>query len=451
MQRASHIQANIEILQHLLDAWHKNIHQPADKLLQRYFRERRYIGSKDRGAISELFYWCIRNLSSIKWWQKKAGLPHTARSLLMVACHLHPEWKLIDIFTLFSGKRYAPEIFITAEKRTLEILKDTYLDHPDMPEHIRLNIPEWTLNLFKENMGKQYLQEVQALNQQAPVDIRANTLLTSRETLQQQLVLETIETTPTPTAPNGLRLTKRAPIFTSKLFTDGHFEMQDEGSQIIAELVEAKPGMKIIDFCAGAGGKTLSIAASMNNKGRILAWDISPARINELNRRLRRAKVDNVTSRVINSEQDSHIKRHKASADRVLVDVPCSGTGTWRRNPDLKWHMSPNDITEISAQQRAILASAARLPKPGGWLIYATCSLLKQENEDIINDFMRQQNEYTLLSAEEIWQQKNESAFSENAPHTKNRDSFLWLTPYIDNTDGFFAAILQRNPIYKTV
>jgi 16S rRNA (cytosine967-C5)-methyltransferase len=208
--------------------------------------------------------------------------------------------------------------------------------------------------------------------------------------------------------------------------------------------VDAQPGQRVIDFCAGAGGKTLAIAAAMENKGRVLAWDTSEKRLSQISLRLRRAGVDNVQTHVIESENDAFIKRHKQTADRVLVDAPCSGSGTWRRNPDLKWRFTPNDLAEVVAVQKSILQSAARLVKPGGRLIYATCSIFKEENEMQVAEFLKNVNDYDkdvshfkVVCAQKIWD-KNSGA------DNGNNVSYLSVTPHQDGVDGFFAAVFER-------
>jgi 16S rRNA (cytosine967-C5)-methyltransferase len=255
----------------------------------------------------------------------------------------------------------------------------------------------------------------------------------------KQLAAEGYELYPTPVSDIGLRLTKRAPIFTSPAFKAGHFEVQDEGSQLVAALVSAKPGMKVIDFCAGTGGKTLAIAAQMENKGRILAWDSSAKRLGQIKERLRRAGVDNVQVHVLEHENDQFIKRHKDSADRVLVDAPCSGTGTWRRNPDLKWRFTPKDLEEVVAVQQRILQSAARLVRPGGQLVYATCSLLPCENQGQIEQFLKNISNFEVVPVDKIWDKARPESSGASAP-------YLSLTPHQDGVDGFFAAVLERRP-----
>jgi 16S rRNA (cytosine967-C5)-methyltransferase len=212
--------------------------------------------------------------------------------------------------------------------------------------------------------------------------------------------------------------------------------MQDEGSQLVAQLAPVKPGDKVIDFCAGAGGKTLALAAMMQNKGRILAWDTSAKRLEQMKPRLARAKADNVQRHVLASENDPFLKRHKDSADLVLIDAPCSGSGTWRRNPDLKWRMQKKDLNEILAMQKSILESASRLVKKNGHLLYITCSLLQSENDKAIATFLTQQKKFGVASVEKIW-----SNFSQP---TIRQDGGFRLTPHQDGTDGFFAYLLQR-------
>lgn len=308
-----------------------------------------------------------------------------------------------------------------------------------MPDHIRLNYPEWLDPLLRQSFGKNFEKEIQALNEQASTDLRVNTLKTNREALHKALYKEDFDTEPTKLSPIGLRLKRRAPIFTSSLFKAGHFEVQDEGSQLVALLTDAKPGMKVIDFCAGAGGKTLAIAAQMKNKGRILAWDTSEKRLAQMSQRIKRAGVDNVQTHVITSESDAFIKRHKGSADRVLVDAPCSGSGTWRRNPDLKWRFSAQDLQEVLQVQQQILQSAARLVKPGGRLIYATCSVLQEENENQILQFLKTGNNFAVVCVKKIWD-KNVAGSETD----ENSGTYLRVTPYQNGVDGFFAAVLEH-------
>jgi 16S rRNA (cytosine967-C5)-methyltransferase len=215
-------------------------------------------------------------------------------------------------------------------------------------------------------------------------------------------------------------------------------EVQDEGSQIAALLVGARPGMRVVDFCAGAGGKTLALAAGMENRGKLVACDVSASRLERAVRRLRRAGVSNVERRALSSERDKWVKRHGSGFDRVLVDAPCLGTGTWRRNPDAKWRATPANLAELVIRQQEILVSAARLVRPGGRLVYATCSLLREENEDQAEAFLAAAPEFTLVPAALIWAE----TIGGSSP---GGERYLRLTPAQHGTDGFFVATFERH------
>lgn len=428
-----------EILDSLLQSWLQDRHVPADKLIDQYFKARRYIGSKDRGAISELTYWILRHKASLEWWCDRGNLPRLSRGLLLAALVFRGDFSVTQFAALFDGGQYSPPPLTDGEWQFVHTLTKQPMIHPDMPRWVRLNYPQWLDQLLEKTFGARLEDEIAALSAQAPADLRANTLHVTREELLTQLMAEGYQVVPTPVCPTGIRMEKRDPIFTSPLFKKGYFEMQDEGSQIVSLLVDAKPGMKVIDFCAGAGGKTLAVAAQMENKGRILAWDTSAKRLAQLPLRLKRAGVFNTEWRVITSESDSYIKRHKQTADRVLVDAPCTGSGTWRRNPDLKWRFSQKDLDEMLPLQQRILESASRLVKPGGWLVYATCSLFSEENERQIEQFLKTRSNFRVVCAEKVWNKNSPSGDASAKPPT-----FLWLTPHQDGVDGFFAAVLER-------
>jgi 16S rRNA (cytosine967-C5)-methyltransferase len=437
MTPGARTQAAIELLTDILTSWQSDKRFPADKQLERYFKARRYIGSKDRGAISELIYWVLRHQSTLTWWIEQQYHICTPRLFVFATLILRKEYTIESLSGLSHDGKYAPSPLTADEIRLCMALVGKPLEHKDMPPHVRLNYPAWTHDMLKKSFGKEFEHALRAMNEQAPTDLRVNILKTTREQLMQDLKKEGFDVAPTTTSPVGLRMAKRAPIFTSQYFKQGHFEVQDEGSQMVASLVDAAPGQKVIDFCAGAGGKALAIAAQMKNKGRILAWDTSEKRLKQISPRLRRAGVDNIQTHVIASENDAFIKRHKQSADRVLVDAPCSGSGTWRRNPDLKWRFTEKDLHEVMEIQHAILMSAARLVKPGGRLIYATCSIFKCENEEQIDRLLKDVNNFRVVCAEKIW----DKSTSDNKAHEV---SYLWVTPHQDGVDGFFAAVLER-------
>jgi 16S rRNA (cytosine967-C5)-methyltransferase len=343
---------------------------------------------------------------------------------------------LPDIHNIFNGERFSASKLNSAESAFAKAIAGKDLLHHDMPEHVKYNYQEWLEAEIKSSLGKTWKEAIIALSEEAPVDLRTNTLLTTREELLAALTEEGFVVEPTPHSPVGLRMRTRAPVFTSKVFKQGWFEMQDEGSQLVSLLLDAKPGEKIIDFCAGAGGKTLAIAASMKNKGRILAWDTSAKRLSQMKERLRRAKVDNVQTHVLTSENDPFIKRHKDSANAVIIDAPCSGSGTWRRNPDLKWRFNATDLQEIIDIQKRILESASRLVKVGGRLLYITCSVLQSENERQIETFLSHNKKFGVVT---------ENILCSNLTCVKKlQGGSIRLTPHEDGTDGFFASLLQR-------
>jgi len=275
------------------------------------------------------------------------------------------------------------------------------------------------------------------LNAPAPVDLRVNLIKTDRDGARRALAAEKVHAEPTPWSPVGLRLTERAPLSGLAAFKDGLVEVQDEGSQLAALLLGAKPGMRVVDFCAGAGGKTLALAAAMKNRGKLVACDTAEWRLERSGQRLRRAGVSNVERRTLSTERDPWIKRHAKSFDRVLVDAPCLGVGSWRRNPDAKWRATPNDLAELQIRQHDILASAARLVKPGGRLAYITCSLLREENEAQAERFLEEAPDFMLVPAVRAWDE------AIGTPCPAGTD-YLRLTPAQHGTDGFFVALFER-------
>lgn len=440
MTPGARTQAAIDLLDQILTAWQSEKRIPADKMLESYFKGHRYIGSKDRGAISELVYWTLRHKAIVEWWLAYVGFDHiNGRSLALAALLLRGEYNSTSILSLTKDSQYSVPPLGDNEVKMIDKLSGKSLTHPQMPQNVKLNYPEWMQPHVEEAFGDDLEEALIALSYQAPTDLRVNTLKATREELLDALTKEGFEVIPTPTSPVGVRLMKRAPIFTSATFKKGWFEVQDEGSQMVALVTDAQPSHKVIDFCAGAGGKTLAIAAEMKNKGRVLAWDTSEKRLGQITVRLRRSGVGNVQTHVLSSESDQFIKRHKASADRVLVDAPCSGTGTWRRNPDLKWRFTPQDLSEVLAVQERILESAARLVKPGGRLIYATCSFLKSENDQQIAKFLTKRKDFRVVCAQKVW--------NKTLPDDEDESvSYLSVTPHQDGVDGFFAAVLRRLP-----
>jgi 16S rRNA (cytosine967-C5)-methyltransferase len=274
-----------------------------------------------------------------------------------------------------------------------------------------------------------------ALQQPAPLDLRVNTLLAKRDDALAALAASGIQGRATPYSPAGIRLHDKPAINLHPLFRDGSIEVQDEGSQLLAYLVAPRRGELVVDFCAGAGGKTLALGALMHSQGRVYAFDVSARRLARLKPRLKRSGLSNLHPAVIAHENDAKVKRLASRIDRVLVDAPCSGLGTLRRNPDLKWRQSPQSVEELKRKQAAILASAARLVKPQGRLVYATCSLLAEENEDIVEKFLADHADYRCLDCAEILRSQRIDL---------DTGRYLTLRPDVHGTDAFFAVVMTR-------
>ena len=411
---------------------------PADRVAAAYFRERRYVGSKDRAAVQGIVYDVLRRRRQLDWWLARADIARPDSRARVLACLAAiTRWRPQDIADAFSGGRYSPDPLTRREETVLKRLAGRELDHADQPVDVRGNLPDWLAPAMIAAFGEGLDKELAALLEPATVDLRVNALKATREEARARLKSEDIDAEPTPISPLGLRLTARRPLGEAGSFRDGFVEVQDEGSQIVSALVGAKPGMRVVDFCAGAGGKSLAIAAGMNNKGHVVACDVSKLRLEASAKRLRRAGAHNVERRLLADERDKWIKRHKRHYDRVLVDAPCTGSGAWRRNPDGRWSLEQKDLDELKSKQARILASAARLVKPGGWLVYATCSLLKEENEDQIAAFLAANPDFSLVPIDRVWGDTIGGECPCPPP-------YLSLTPARNGTDGFFAAVLER-------
>jgi len=297
-------------------------------------------------------------------------------------------------------------------------------------------MPDWMVErLRRERSDAELLALARGLNEPAPLDLRVNTLRADRDEARRRLAGDGIAAAPTPYSPVGLRIAGRPSLNRHSLFLSGAIEVQDEGSQLLCLLVAPRRGELVVDFCAGAGGKSLMLGALMRSQGRIYAFDVSAARLARLGPRLKRSGLSNLHPAPIRDENDTRVKRLAGKIDRVLVDAPCSGLGTLRRNPDLKWRQSPQSVGELRIKQAAILRSAARLVKAGGRMVYATCSPLREENEDIVETFLAGHPQFRQLDC---------SAILRDAGVPLDTGSFLRLFPHAHGTDGFFAAALER-------
>jgi 16S rRNA (cytosine967-C5)-methyltransferase len=405
--------------------------RPADAVANDFFRARRYIGSGDRRAVSERVWNVLRARRRLAWWLGDA--PPTPR-LLVAASLLLEGWALSGIAQAFSGGQFAAAPLDRAERGIVARLEGHTIDHPAMPDAVRLEVPDWLLPRLQSRFGASLFAEMAALSEPATLDLRVNLLKGDREQARAALAAEGWDAQPTPLSPWGLRIAGRRSITDGPTFQSGLVEIQDEGSQLVALMAGAAPGMRVVDWCAGAGGKTLALAAMMQNRGQIVACDVSAPRLEGAVRRLRRAGVHNVERHLVTAG-DKWLKRRAGTFDRVLVDAPCSGTGTWRRNPDARLRLKESDLSELVPKQASILDDAQTLVRKGGRLVYATCSLLEEENEAQVRGFLLRHPDFALIPLARAW------PLPQPAPCGGD---FLSLTPARHRTDGFFAAVLER-------
>ncbi len=353
----------------------------------------------------------------------------------MVAASLLLEgWTFAGVKQSYSGGQYGPAPLLRVEADAARALEGRTLHHPEMPEAVALEVPDWLLPHLQARFGDRLAPEMAATLDPAPLDLRANILKTTREEARAALLAEGLDSEPTPLSPWGLRIDGRRAVTSGAAFQSGLVEIQDEGSQLVAALVGAAPEMRVVDWCAGAGGKTLALAMLMGNRGHLMACDVSAPRLDGAVRRLRRAGVHNAERHLV-APGDKWAKRRAGAFDRVLVDAPCTGTGTWRRNPDARLRLRPLDLDELVPKQAAIMDDAARLVRPGGRLIYATCSLLTEENEAQVDSFLARTPGFAVVPLPAAW--------TLPAP-VPGPGPYLSLTPLGHNTDGFFAAVLER-------
>ncbi len=433
MTPAARLASAIELLTAITETPRK----PADAIASDFFRARRFIGASDRRAVSEQVWAVLRAWRRLDWWLGAEG--GASPRLRLGALMLLTGTPLDAVDALFSGGRYAPMVLDERERAILTRLSGHTLAHPRMPDAVHNEVPDFLHPLLAARFGADLADELAALARHAPLDLRVNLLKTTREAARAALAQAGIIAEPTPHSPWGLRVAGRPPITATAPFRDGWVEIQDEGSQLAAALADARPGMRVVDFCAGAGGKTLAMAMMMDNRGHLVACDVSAPRLEGALKRLRRAGVHNVERHHL-VPGDKWIKRHLGGFDRVFVDAPCTGTGTWRRNPDARRTLTPSDLSELLARQQEILAQAAKLVRKGGRLVYATCSLLAEENEAQVSAFLTHHGDFAPRELAAIW------PFGSAAAAALGAGLYLSLTPHRHGTDGFFAAVLERAP-----
>ncbi len=402
---------------------------PADAVVARFFRDHRSLGPRERATLAETIYSVLRKKQLFEH-LAPSGSGAKARRLAILGFH--------------GDRSFLDGALNDHEKGWLNACADVRSE--DLMERHRHNLPDWLADMLKQELGSEFWPLADSLNGTAALDLRVNMFKTKRADVQKSLATAGIVSSPTPFSPWGLRLHGKPSLTRLDSYVNGEFEIQDEGSQLLALLLDARRGEMVVDFCAGAGGKTLALGSAMRNTGRLYAFDTSAHRLDALKPRLRRSGLSNVHPVVISHERDERIKRLAGKIDRVLVDAPCSGLGTLRRNPDLKWRQSVAAIEKMAATQSAIIQGAARLLKPGGRLVYATCSFLKKENEEIAVGFSRANPDFELLDAANILSELKVESTSSLCQEGPEGVAQLRLWPHQHATDGFFAAIWTKKP-----
>lgn len=392
--------------------------RPADQLLHQFFRANPKLGSGDRSFVAEGFFAYLRR----------------KRSIETLAATEHPA--LLALATLVREGHSIRELGPLLTPRETGYLEELKARKAELPPAVAHDVPDW----LWERLGAAYGDDerdamTRSWLKSAPLDIRVNPLQATREAVKATLEHAGIPSEPTPLSPYGLRIDGRPLLSRLAAFEKGDIEVQDEGSQLLAMLVGPTRNEMVVDFCAGAGGKSLLMGALMKNQGRLYAFDTSEKRLSNLKPRLKRSGLSNIHPQVIAHENDAKVKRLAGKIDRVLIDAPCSGLGTLRRNPDLKWRQTPEAVAELSAKQRSILESASRLPKPGGRLVYATCSMLPEENREVVESFLERHPDYVLVPAGETLRKAGVEI---------DTGDYLELSPHRNGCDGFFAAVLER-------
>jgi len=400
---------------------------PADAIVSRFFRDHRGLGPRERATLAETVYTVLR---------KKLLFDHLAPS------GSGPKERRLAILGFYGPGDFLRSALTEQETNWLDACEK--VSPADLMERHRHNLPEWLVQPLKDQLGDEFWPLVDQLNRGAGLDLRVNDFKAKRVDVQKELAKAGIKAVATPYSPFGLRIAGKPALNKSEAFLRGDFEVQDEGSQLLALLLDAKRGEMVVDFCAGAGGKTLAIGAGMRSTGRLYAFDTSAHRLDSFKPRMARSGLSNVHPAAIAHERDERVKRLSGKIDRVLVDAPCTGLGTLRRNPDLKWRQNQEAVAAMAVKQAAILESASRLLKSGGRLVYATCSVLPQENEAIAAAFSEANPNFTPLIAGEVLTGLKVADAAVLCSGGESAQQYLRLWPQRHATDGFFAAIWQK-------
>jgi len=422
---SARIQAAIEILEQV-EASLSHDGASADVLIRKYFRTRRYAGSKDRRSVTERVYAVIRNWGYLV---EVANCDIRKMVLLSLAETNAPD----EIEKLFNGGDHGPAVLSEDEKSFLTI-------KPEKSDHQRLNYPLWLEGRLKARFGEGFEAELDSLNGRAPFDLRVNLAKTTRDKVAEYLSSEDIDHRPGKWAETALVLSENRRIDAWDIYKNGHVEIQDEAAQLAIDLCDIQPGQQVMDLCAGAGGKTLAAAARMNNKGQIYAFDNNYHRLKDLKPRAKRAGAHILQARELDTaggKRDKILAEYTGHMDRVILDVPCSGSGVWRRNPELKWRLTDSKLDQYCRIQKHLLTEGWGFVKPGGRMIYMTCSLFEDENEQQVTDFLATQDKARLVPFMEQYRNSELRTLS-------SLPGCLAISPHSHGTDGFFVAIFEK-------
>ena len=430
MRLGGRIQAAAEVLEDIIER-----KTPATMALRDWGKKHRFAGSKDRSAIGNYVHDALRCKSSLCFRMDS----ETPRSIAIASAVFMGGHSSEELAEAFKGDDHAPETLSDDEIKRLN--GSVKLD--SAPAWVQSDVPEWIWPMFETNFDEEAISEGKALTVRPPLDLRVNTIKAKRECVLSSLKAKGLKKTDI--SPIGLRVeplegSGRLPnVQIEEEYQTGQIEIQDEGSQVVSLLIDAKPGETVLDYCAGGGGKSLALAADMENKGSVFGFDIDKRRLSPLYQRAQRAGASIIDVRQPPSE---NLKDLVGKMDRVLIDAPCTGVGTWRRKPDAKWRLSEEALVRRNNEQRSVLKSAKGFVKPGGLLFYVTCSVLAEENEAQVYAFLEEYENFTLLSAGEVWEEK----FGVEAPKPWSADGCtLTLTPASTNTDGFFFAVMEKS------
>jgi len=413
---------------------------PADVVFAAFHRRARTLSGGERHAVQRRVQSWLRRRAALDWWIQRVGARPLPRTRALAALLLLEGWTPARLAQVFGGAGGHPQRLRAPERALVTALAGCEIEHPEQPRDVRLECPEWVLGELEPLFETGLERELAALREPAPLDLRVNTLAATREQAARSLSRAGVEATPTPFSPVGLRLRGAVEVAALEAFRLGWIEVQDEGAQIAALLLEAQPGSQVLDLCAGAGGKTLALAAAMHGRGRLVACDVRAGRSRRAAVRRRRAGAHNIEERTLVEGRDPWLARQQGRFDCVLVDAPCSGIGSWRRNPDARWRLEPRDGAALVALQRRLLRGAARLLRPGGRLLYAVCSWLPRETREQTRWLLEAEPELRAAPLDGVWGR----VLQGDCPRTP--EGAVLLTPARHGTDGFFLALLERAP-----